>query len=227
MTGEVIDGEVAYTREEIAALYGVSRQTAWQYTGQAGRVRFGFPEPVTGGDGKPRWHKGPVEEFFAKRRPPRKRAVPPPAAGMDPDALIGAPAFAAILNVSSAEFGHLAHNSTVEWARGDDGLLPRPANYAEEVASGRARRRWQWRRGDADAWAHPSRRRRGGRRPGARPRLAHLKALLAEPGAAQMTAPQLAVALTEQLGVEVSAQTVTRLRRQYAEESGAGSQGRP
>jgi len=154
------------------------------------------------------------------RRPGHLRRVPnhsdhPGGITGDPDELIGVDDFAALKGVKRDTFKRYVEDSLNAWQRGEDGYLPQPKD-AEPARHGNT---YRWRRATAAAWTFPATRRTGGRKPGQRPQPADLRQLLEAAGTGpRPTVRELAAALTEMLGTEVSSQTVRRLLRRVDDE---------
>ncbi|MBT8227481.1 MAG: helix-turn-helix domain-containing protein [Dactylosporangium sp.] len=184
-----------------------------EYASPFGRRTYGFPEPLTGSTaGCDVFALDDLDAFAASRT--AARATPPPPVG-DADDLIGVAEFAALTGTRRDTFKRYVEDSVSAWNRREDGYLPRPDDAEPGPVRGTI---YRWRRSTAVAWGFPTERRTGGRKPGHRPQIDDLCHVLdeADPGE-RPTVRQLAAALTDRLGTDVSSQTVRRLLRRARE----------
>jgi hypothetical protein len=211
---------------------GVSEHTNWaantvaMYASPAGRRRYGSPQPVdTSPDnpdvppeirGKEVFDLQEIDEFAKSRR---RRTTPSPPAARNADEPVDWREFARMHGLAEATMRRHIEDSLPAWDQDKDGSIPRPDAGDQDRADGAYRRRgrppkYLWKRGTAAAWKP----RTPGRKPGPRPQVEDLEAILrGHTGARPPTLVQLAQALTERVGDEVSVQTVRRLRRQLAD----------
>jgi hypothetical protein len=204
----VVEGREATNRAGAAEYLGLAANTVTVYSSPSGRRTHGWPEPLNARvNGQEVFALADLDAFAATRV---TRTSPAPVEDGADDDLIGVNEFAALRGVKPHTFKRYVEDSFNAWQRGEDGYLPQP-DRAEPARHGFA---YFWRRDKASAWIFSGTRRTGGRKPGRRPQLADLRHMLeaAGPGP-RPTVRELAAALTEQLGAEVSSQTVRRLLR--------------
>jgi hypothetical protein len=207
----VVGGREATNRAGAAEYLGLVPHTVFQYSSPTGRPQVGWPEPLPERvDGQEVFALADLDTFAASRRTETPPA--PAVAAADLDRPIGVAEFAELKGVPRDTFKRYVEDSLDAWARGEDGYLPQP-DFPPQPAPVRGLI-YQWRLGNAVAWSFPTTRRTGGRRPGPRPQVADLQAVLAAAGTGERpTVRELAAALSERMGSEVSAQTVRRLLR--------------
>lgn len=211
----VVGGRQATNRAGAAEYLGLAPNTVTQYSSPAGRRVSGWPEPL------PERVNG--QEVFAldELDTVRPAPAPSPARTGDPDELVGVEELARIKGVTRGAMKRYVEDSIPAWERGVDGYVPRPV-WPPEPAPVRGFL-YRWPRATAWEWASPSTRRTGGRKPGPRPQVADLQAVLAEAGTdGRPTVRQLAEALSARLDTDVSMQVVRRLLRKARDEDAPG-----
>jgi|GEM_PF-5415447 len=204
----VVRGRKVTNRAGAAEYLGLSPNTVTAYSSPSGRRAYGWPEPLPDPvDGWQVFALADLDAFAAARSGAKPRR---PRTG-DPQQLLTVAQFAALKGIALDTMRRYVTDSLNAWARGRDGYLPQP-DVTEPARHGHT---YQWRRATALAWIAPAARRTGGRRPGRRPQPADLRTVLhtAGPGP-RPTVRELAAALSDRLGTEVSSQTVRRLLRQ-------------
>ncbi len=210
----VVGGREVTNRAGAAEYLRLAPNTVTVYSSPAGRRTHGWPEPLDERvNGQDVFALADLDAFAATRATARKPA--PPIKG-EPDDLIGVDDFATLRQVKPHTFKRYVEDSLNAWQRGEDGYLPRP----DQTEPARHGNTYRWRRDTAAAWIFPAVRRTGGRKAGRRPQPDDLHQILnaAGPGP-RPTVRELAAALTEQLGTEVSSQTIRRLLR-HVQDSG-------
>ncbi|MEV4212641.1 hypothetical protein [Micromonospora sp. NPDC049662] len=219
-TGETVEtwivgGRKATNRAGAAEYLGLAPNTVTQYSSPAGRPVYGWPEPLA--ERVNGQEVFALDELDAVRQP----APTPSAFTGDPDELIGVDELAKIKGVTRGAMKRYVEDSIPAWERGEDGYVPRPVWPPEPApAQGFI---YRWPRSTAWAWASPTTRRTGGRKPGPRPQVADLQAVLAEASTDERpTVRALADALSARLETDVSMQVVRRLLRKARDESAAG-----
>jgi len=203
----VVGGREATNRAGAAEYLGLAPNTVTVYSSPAGRRTHGWPEPLAERvNGQEVFALADLDAFAASRT----SQTPTQRIEGEPDELIGVDEFASLRQVQPHTFKRYVEDSLNAWQRGEDGYLPQP----DQIEPARHGSTYRWRRATATAWIFPTTRRTGGRKPGRRPQLADLRQILqaAGPGP-RPTVREIAAALTEQLGTEVSSQTVRRLLR--------------
>jgi hypothetical protein len=208
-----VGGRKATNRAGAADYLGLAPTTVTVYASPAGRRTHGWPEPLDERvNGQEVFALADLDAFAAARATP----PPPRPTDGDPDELLGIKEFAALKGVAYDTFKRYVEDSVNAWRRGEDGYLPQP----DQTEPARQGVTYRWRRAVATAWIFPARRRTGGRRPGRRPQVGDLRQILAAAGTGDRpTVGDLAAALTERLGTEVSSQTVRRLLRRLHDEN--------
>jgi hypothetical protein len=207
----IVGGREATNRAGAAEYLGLAPHSVFQYSSPAERPKSGWPAPLPERvSGQEVFALADLDTFAAARR---TETPPPPArADEDLDRPVGVKEFAALKGVPRDTFKRYVEDSLDAWARDEDGYLPQP-DFPPEPAPVRGFI-YQWRLGTAVEWTFQTARRTGGRKPGPRPQLADLQAVLAAAGPGERpTVRELAAALSERMGTEVSAQTVRRLLR--------------
>jgi hypothetical protein len=204
----VVGGRQATNRAGAAEYLQLAPTTVAVYSSPAGRRTHGWPEPLDERvHGQDVFALADLDAFAANRAAARK---PPLPIEGEPDELIGVEEFAALRQVKPHTFKRYVEDSLNAWQRGENGYLPRP-DQTERARHGNT---YRWRRDTAGAWILPAARRTGGRKPGRRPQPADLRQILSVVGpGSRPTVRELAATLTEELGTEVSSQTVRRLLR--------------
>lgn len=224
-TGETVEtwlvgGRKATNRAGAAEYLGLAPNTVTVYSAPSGRAIHGWPEPLDElVEGQEVFALDDLDAFAASRI----GETPAPPGKGNPNELVGVEEFAALKGVKRDTFKRYVEDSIAAWERGEDGYLPRP--NPDDCEPARARGTiYRWRRGVAVAWGFPTGRRTGGRKPGPRPQVADLRAVLAAGGAGEErpTVRELAAALTAQLGTDVSSQVVRRLLQRMRAEDDAG-----
>jgi hypothetical protein len=213
----VVGGRNATNRAGAAEYLGLAANTVTQYASPSGRRAYGWPEPLDERvDGQEVFALDDLDLFAASRG-----AEAPPAPGDlgDPDELIGVEQFATLKGIRRDTLKRYVEDSINAWNRGEDGYLPQPDDTQPAPVRGTI---YRWRRGKAIAWSFPTARRTGGRKPGRRPQVADLRQVLDAAAAGERpTVRELATALTDRLGTDVSSQTVRRLLRRAREDDAA------
>jgi len=210
----VVRGRKVTNRAGAAEYLNLSPNTVSVYASPSGRRRHGWPEPLPQRvDGAEVFALSDLDTFAATRTGATPRR---PRTG-DPQQLLTVAQFATLKGIALDTMRRYVTDSLNAWARGQDGYLPRP----EVTEPARHGHTYQWRRATALAWIAPAARRTGGRRPGRRPQPADLQDLLDAAGPGRRpTVGELAAALSDRLGTEVSSQTVRRLLRQLRDGTG-------
>jgi hypothetical protein len=206
----VVAGRTVTNRAGAGEYLGLASNTAAVYFSPSGRAAQGTPAalPVQV-DGQDVYAVDDLAAYRAGRR--RRRAVPGQARG-DPEELIGAGEFAALLGVKPGTFKRYVELSVQDWEGGQDGMLPVP----DETSPARHGNTYRWRRRRAAAAAARPALPSTGRPPASvrRPQLADLRAVLADaPPGREPTALQIATEMSARLGVRVTPQAVRRLRQ--------------
>lgn len=214
----VVGGRKATNRAGAVEYLGLTANTVTVYSAPSGRRVYGWPEPLEERvNGQEVFALDDLDAFAAARA---GETPAPPSVG-NPDEMVGVEDFAALKGVKRDTFKRYVEDSISAWDRGEDGYLPRPDPDGCEPARGRGTI-YRWRRRVAVAWMFPTARRTGGRRPGPRPQVADLRAVLAAAGDERPTVRELAATLTARLGEDVQPQTVRRLlQRMRAEDDAA------
>ncbi|SRR6266511_1452071 len=211
----VVGGRKVTNRAGAAEYLSLARNTVTVYSSPAGRRTHGWPEPLDERvNGQEVFALADLDAFAASRA---SQTPAQPIKG-EPDELIGVDEFAALRQVKSHTFKRYVEDSLNAWQRGEDGYLPRP----DQTEPARYGSSYRWRRATAAAWTFPATRRTGGRKPGRRPQPADLRQVIQAAGQdPRPTVRELAAALTERLGTEVSSQTVRRLLRRLRDDDTA------
>jgi len=212
---KIISGQMATDRPGAAEYLDMPLNTVNMYSSPARRPRTGWPEPLPERiDGKDWFAIVALDDYRATRT-----SVPtaPPAtddSGDGPDALISRAEFARLRGVSTITMDTDVAASIPAWDRGEHGYLPRPA--LTEPARHGTGRTYYWEKRSAHAWLFPETPRRSSGRPPADQTVTveDLQAVLAAAGdrAPALTQRDIAKALTERIGRQVSIQSVKRLR---------------
>ncbi|MGL5825026.1 MAG: hypothetical protein ACRCYU_09455 [Nocardioides sp.] len=210
-----VNGRRATTRVGAAEYLDIPVNTVQVYSSPARRRAAGWPEPLPYRAGGKVWFALQDLDAYAAARPARVATpVATPVASEGSDELVGVREFARIRGVSRDTFKRYVEDSLAAWEQGRDGYLPQPDVVESAPARGSI---YRWRRGRAHEWSFPvARRSGGGRPPGRRPGVDDLRELLAEYSVSP-TVREAAAALSERLGMQVSSQTVRRLRRALRE----------
>lgn len=214
----IVDGQEATDRQGAAELLEMPLNTVRVNSAPARRPESGFPAPLPGSPDRRDWFALTALRAYKLARQPAP-AAPPDLATDDADELDVA-GFARLRGVDITTMRADVTRSLNAWDRGDDGYLPHP-DRTEPASHGN---HYYWSPARARAWTFPATPRRSTGRPpaGRTATLTDLQAVL-DAAADQPRPPtvrDLAAALSERLGTDVSTQTVKRLRRKQREQSG-------
>lgn len=167
----ILAGRRATNRAGAAEYLGRSRKTIDEVARQ--RAATGWPEPVGRVEraGGARWEEWYAlddldrfrEAYIVRVEQDNRARVHQIVLPGDPDELITAKEFRALIGAGHGAWSRYVHDSKPAWRRGEDGYLPRPD--AQEPASHGVIRKWKRHRAEAWINSRPGKVPSPGRRP--------------------------------------------------------------
>jgi hypothetical protein len=140
-----INGRPATDRRGAAEITGLSRQTIALYASPTNRTAVGFPEPLPERPDGRDWY--PIDDLTAYAATLRAKNAPRGAPDWlrdgHPDELLDAATFRKAADIKQGTWKRYVQQSLPEWAKGEDGYLPKPDDDEDYRGTGK---RYFWRR---------------------------------------------------------------------------------